>query len=301
MEGEVFYSTVVFNRYDDAKPKAAGPAEEVVYSDIKMNRDAPSQSIPEPAADAAASRAASYRWATACLGLLCVLLLAGVVAMSVMNITQVSQYSAVLALHTNETTAHWKVRAEKAALEKENAELVAQRDQLNTALRFITQFSSFPVRAFCQSNNGEMYCGPCRKNWIQNGSSCYLFHTGLNWRTWAESQQYCTEQGGDLVTVDNIEEQEFIRQNTPSYYDKYHGYWIGLNKKNGIWAWTSGTALKNGFWIDPPKQSDDSCVLTKPSSNAQKSWEPNYCNMYNKWICEMRALEWPRKTYTANN
>ncbi|KAL6488545.1 hypothetical protein MHYP_G00022860 [Metynnis hypsauchen] len=292
MEEEVLYSTVVFNRCDDVKPKAE-LAEEEVYSEIKTNREAPSQSIPEPAADAVKSHTASYRRATACLGLLCVLLLAGVVGMSVMNITQVSQYSAILALYTNESAAHWRVRAEKAALEKENAELAVQRDQLNTTLRFITWFPSFPVSAFCQLNNGEMYCESCRKNWIQNGSSCYLIYTGSEWRTWAWSQKYCIEQGGDLVTIDNIEEQEFIRQNTPHYFDEHHGYWIGLHKNNGMWAWTTGTILDNGFWIAPPKQSDESCVLTKPSSNAQKSWKPIYCNMYNKWICEMRALEWP--------
>ncbi|KAL7887466.1 hypothetical protein AOLI_G00051870 [Acnodon oligacanthus] len=268
MEEEVICSTVVFNRCDDAKPKA----------------------------EEAESHTASYKLATACLGLLCVLLLAGVVGMSVMNITQVSQYSAILALYTNESAAHWRVRAEKAALEKENAELAVQRDQINTTLTFIMHFSSFPVSEFCQSNNGEMYCNSCRKNWIQNGSNCYFIYTGSHLRTWAWSQKYCIEQGGDLVTIDNIEEQEFIRQNTPHYFDEHSGYWIGLHKENGTWAWTTGTTLENWFWIDPPKQLEDRCVLTKPSSSAQKSWQPIYCDMFNKWICEMRALEWPRKT-----
>ncbi|KAI4893296.1 hypothetical protein NFI96_019684 [Prochilodus magdalenae] len=318
------------------------PAEEVVYSEVRTNRVSPLQSTPEPeggssaallARETAMSHAASYKRATICLGLLCALLLTGVVGMSVTNIIQVSQYGAALVrklqqlnvthdslqlsmasdnqalkalnhnltnenrvlrtLYTNESTAHWKVQAEKAALEKEKEELTVQRDQFNNTLMFITRFLSFPVHAFCQLNNGETYCEPCRKDWIQNGSSCYLFYRDTAWKTWAMSRLYCKDLGGDLVTIENTEEQEFIQQHTAHYGD--NGYWIGLHNNNGNWVWITGSTLQNGFWIDPSKQSYDSCAVSKPSRDAQKSWMPTACGMYNKWICEMRALEWPRQ------
>uniref|UniRef100_A0A3B1J3R7 C-type lectin domain family 9 member A-like n=1 Tax=Astyanax mexicanus TaxID=7994 RepID=A0A3B1J3R7_ASTMX len=296
MEDEVLYSTVVFTRFDDSQRRAADPVEEVLYSEIKRHGEKPpSQSIPEPTVEAAASRTPSYRTAIACLGLLCVLLLAGVVGMSVFNIIQVSQHRTTLELYTNESTAHSKLKTETAALEKEKEELTVQRNQFNNTLRSIIQFPTFPVRAFCQIRDREIHCEPCMMNWIQNGSSCYLFYNGYDWKSWENSRQYCVGMGGDLAIIDSREEQEFIMQNSPFYYDIYHGYWIGLYKNPEVWKWTTGTKLNDGFWIKPPHPSDYSCGMVKPSSNALNSWAPTYCGMKNKWICEMSAVEWPDK------
>uniref|UniRef100_W5LHE4 C-type lectin domain family 9 member A-like n=1 Tax=Astyanax mexicanus TaxID=7994 RepID=W5LHE4_ASTMX len=336
MEDEVLYSTVVFTRFDDSQRRAADPVEEVLYSEIKRHGEKPpSQSIPEPTVEAAASRTPSYRTAIACLGLLCVLLLAGVVGMSVFNIIQVSQHRTTLVrelqqlnstwlmehlsmtsanqalkavnhnltndnhllqeLYTNESTAHSKLKTETAALEKEKEELTVQRNQFNNTLRSIIQFPTFPVRAFCQIRDREIHCEPCMMNWIQNGSSCYLFYNGYDWKSWENSRQYCVGMGGDLAIIDSREEQEFIMQNSPFYYDIYHGYWIGLYKNPEVWKWTTGTKLNDGFWIKPPHPSDYSCGMVKPSSNALNSWAPTYCGMKNKWICEMSAVEWPDK------
>uniref|UniRef100_A0A3B1JJS6 C-type lectin domain family 9 member A-like n=1 Tax=Astyanax mexicanus TaxID=7994 RepID=A0A3B1JJS6_ASTMX len=226
---------------------AADPVEEVLYSEIKRHGEKPpSQSIPEPTVEAAASRTPSYRTAIACLGLLCVLLLAGVVGMSVFNIIQVSQHRTTLELYTNESTAHSKLKTETAALEKEKEELTVQRNQFNNTLRSIIQFPTFPVRAFCQIRDREIHCEPCMMNWIQNGSSCYLFYNGYDWKSWENSRQYCVGMGGDLAIIDSREEQEFIMQNSPFYYDIYHGYWIGLYKNPEVWKWTTGTKLNDG-------------------------------------------------------
>ncbi len=41
--------------------------------------------------------------------------------------------------------------------------------------------------------------------------------------------------------------QEFINQHTTSYYDAYHGYWIGLSEKSETaWVWTTGAKLQGG-------------------------------------------------------
>ncbi|XP_072534860.1 asialoglycoprotein receptor 1 [Salminus brasiliensis] len=336
MEEEVPYSTVVFNRFDDEKPREAEPVEEVVYAEVKRNTEGPAPQIsPEPTGKLVASRTPSYRQATVCLGLLSVCLLAGVVGMAVFNILQVSNYRSVLvrelqqlngtwlqkhlsmasvnqaleevnhnlttdnhllqALYTNESSAHRKVQSEKAALEREREELTVQRDQFNNTLRSIIGFRTFPVSEFCQFQDGEIHCEPCRKNWVQNGSSCYLFYKDYYWKSWKDSQTYCIEMGGQLATIESREEQEFIMQYTTFYYDTYHGYWIGLYKKSKIWTWTTGTTLTDGFWIYPPESTDYDCVLSKPRSNAQKSWIPSWCGMNNRWICEMSAVEWPDK------
>ncbi|KAK3551180.1 hypothetical protein QTP70_013876 [Hemibagrus guttatus] len=100
------------------------------------------------------------------------------------------------------------LQADKAALEKEKEELTAQRNQFESTLRFIMQFTNFPVSEYCTLTNEEVHCEPCNKNWIQNGSSCYFFWMDLApWLTWGESQTRCTENKGHLVVIDTIEEQ----------------------------------------------------------------------------------------------
>ncbi|KAK1795205.1 hypothetical protein P4O66_010383, partial [Electrophorus voltai] len=249
MEDEVSYSTVIFNRAANVEPEApVRQAEDVVYSLVMSQGEAPSnictETTGEPTA-AANGPSTPYRRATICLGLLCLLLLAGLVAVCVFDIIQISKYSTLLALYTDESTAHQRLQAAKVSLERDNKELTEKRDQLNGALRFIIQFSRFPANAFCHLTDGEIHCEPCLKHWIQYGSSCYFFYTGdYNLQTWQKSREHCMKTEGDLAVIDNTEEQAFINQHTP-YYNGYHGYWIGLSRTNEKqWVWPTGRVLE---------------------------------------------------------
>ncbi|XP_053093539.1 C-type lectin domain family 9 member A [Pangasianodon hypophthalmus] len=297
MEDDVCYSTLEFNTSYPAVPKDVAKTENAVYSEIRTTREKTSTSSPAMAGkisaiceEEAAPRYTSCRQATAALGLLCVLLLAGLTTMCVLNIKQVSKYSSILALYTNESTAHRILQADKAALETEKKELTAQRDQFKNTLRIITQYSNLPADKYCTITNDEVHCEPCMKNWIQNGSSCYLFYMSKPWLTWTDSRGYCAERGGHLVVIDTLEEQEFISQHIPFYYDIYHGYWIGLVKQYNMWVWTTGAELQsNVFWAAPPENSQTSCVLSKPISADLNNWEEKMCVMHNRFICEMKA------------
>uniref|UniRef100_A0A671RK39 C-type lectin domain-containing protein n=1 Tax=Sinocyclocheilus anshuiensis TaxID=1608454 RepID=A0A671RK39_9TELE len=137
-------------------------------------------------------------------------------------------------------------------------------------------------------------CTPCPQKWIQNGSSCYYFNEDWPWKTWTGSQEYCEGYGAQLAIIDSVEEQEFINQQTESYYDEYHGYWIGLSeKKEETWVWTTGAELEGGFWVNGPSKGYMECVLSVPSKNPLKSWISTSCYMRNRWICEVDVLTWP--------
>ncbi|XP_060777914.1 C-type lectin domain family 12 member B isoform X2 [Neoarius graeffei] len=206
MEDDVHYSTLVFSSPCPAVPKDGAETENVVYSEINTKGEKAPQISSATAEEVPALRYTSYRQATAALGLLCILLLASLTTMCVLNIKQVSKYTSILALYTNESTAHRILQADKAALETEKEEITAQRDQSNNGLWFITQFSNFPVQNYCNLTKGEVHCKPCMQNWIQNGSSCYLIKL-TPWLTWTESQRSCAESGGHLVVIETLEEQ----------------------------------------------------------------------------------------------
>ncbi|KAF7708550.1 C-type lectin domain family 1 member B isoform X2 [Silurus meridionalis] len=291
MENDVCYSTLKFSTSCPVVPKDAGVSENVVYSEIKLTRET-TKSNPAMAEEVRSHRCTSYRQATTALGLLSVLLLAGLTAMCVLNIKEVSKYTSLLTLYTNESMAHRILLSEKAVLETEKGELLVQRDQFKNSLQQLIT-GSFPVGKYCTLTNEEVYCSACMKYWYQNGSSCYLFKTQSR-LSWRKSQEYCSEMGGYLVVIDSQEEQEYISQHINYHYDTYHWYWIGLAKKNNTWIWSTGAKVQgNGSWTKPPGNSQAGCVLSNPNKDNLNNWEVNDCSMLNRYICEMKAMVWP--------
>ncbi|XP_062847636.1 uncharacterized protein LOC134310050 [Trichomycterus rosablanca] len=154
MEDQVLYTNVVFNMCDNAKPKDVVKTEEVVYSEVKPKLESTSPSTTTLIEEVVTQKSTPFRWITAGLGLLTVLLLAGVIAMCVLNVTQVSKYRNILALYSNESTANMKLRADLASLESEKQDLTVQRNQFNSTLQSIIRFRDFPVESYCTSTDG---------------------------------------------------------------------------------------------------------------------------------------------------
>lgn len=313
MEEELFYSTVCFKPFDNQKSTVeVAKFEESVYAEVKIKRST-SQTAPETSAaecsldksvlpahdslteakDATTPTFSVYRRATVILGLLCFLLLAGLTAVSVFIYIHMSKYNNILAQHIQEKATNLQLLADKEVLERERARLMTQGEQMNGTLDFILKKSRFLVDEYCQSTGNGVQCTPCFQNWIQNGSSCYYFMKDWPWKSWTESQEYCKGYGAQLAIIDSVEEQEFINRHVQSYYDEYHGYWMGLSKKKETWVWSTGTELKEGFWVDDPLKGYGECVLSMPSKNPLKSWLSAYCYMRNRWICEVDVLTWP--------
>jgi len=61
--------------------------------------------------------------------------------------------------------------------------------------------------------------------------------------SWNVADAIAKMLGGNLVTIDNSSEEQWLSQN----YRDYH--WIGLNYKNNSWSWSSGSALEYTNWL----------------------------------------------------
>ncbi|CAM4701528.1 unnamed protein product [Leuciscus chuanchicus] len=292
MEDELCYSSVTFKPFDKEKSKVRQSEEPVLYAEVKSKQSTSHIETTEKGASTPISPV--YRGVSVFLGLFCFLLLAALTAVSVFYYIHVSKHNNILAQYTKERAANLQLLADKEVLEQERARLVTQGQQMNNTLDFIIHKSSFSGDKYCQFTGNGVRCTSCPQNWIQNGSSCYYFHKGNLWDTWAESQKNCEKYGAQLAIIDSVGEQEFINQHTESYYDKYHGYWIGLSEKMGnIWVWTNGARLERGFWINKPYEGYKYCVLSMPSENPQRSWNEESCYMKSRWICEVEVLTWP--------
>ncbi|XP_051971471.1 uncharacterized protein LOC127635449 [Xyrauchen texanus] len=144
----------------------------------------------------------SFRAATVCLGLLCVLLLAAVIVLCVQ-------------LNTNIHQCHNKSTEERHRLLTNNTILKEERDQLlNNKINLTKEMDELIKEKNNYMNQSEKLNqekselrNSLRKmdGWIFYQFSFYFISTEK--RSWSESRRYCTERGADLLIINNLTEQ----------------------------------------------------------------------------------------------
>ncbi|XP_064816834.1 C-type lectin domain family 4 member M-like isoform X2 [Oncorhynchus masou masou] len=158
--------------------------------------------------------------AAVCLGLLCVLLLAGIIGLSV--------YYGVIGDHDS---------TEKDQLQTRYNNLTKERDQLQTSYNNLTkerdQLQKEKDDVMSKSSNLKQ---TCPEGWHKFESSWYFLFTKA--KTWEESRQECLERGADLVIINSEKEQKFL-------FNLNSSFWIGLTDSVtvGTWKWVDGNPL----------------------------------------------------------
>ncbi|KAM9708186.1 C-type lectin domain family 4 member G-like isoform 1-T1 [Menidia menidia] len=142
----------------------------------------------------------------------------------------------------------------------------------------------------------ENNCGRCQPEWVFLKSSCYYFsHHQPEGRNWSSSRADCVSRGGDLLVINNFEEQQLVNDNIPkqSYSGVWwqRGFWLGLTALSGKWTWinnvTDATTL---FWrIGQPTQPPfGNCSAFLHSNDVTKTFYSGDCTRLKlNWICEM--------------
>uniref|UniRef100_A0A3P9P6R6 CD209 antigen-like protein A n=1 Tax=Poecilia reticulata TaxID=8081 RepID=A0A3P9P6R6_POERE len=123
----------------------------------------------------------------------------------------------------------------------------------------------------------------CPEGWRMFSCSCYLLSTSSG--SWDEGRTDCRTRGGDLVVIDDDDEQKFISTFTNKQT------WIGLNDKEteGSWKWVDGTPLAK-YWAaqqpdnggGDPQWGEEDCAHTRISV----SWNDLKCSASLHWLCE---------------
>ncbi|XP_066492963.1 C-type lectin domain family 2 member B-like [Tiliqua scincoides] len=112
---------------------------------------------------------------------------------------------------------------------------------------------------------------PCPIPWTGYGEKCYFFSaTEANW---THSQNHCTSQGGSLVTMETLEERDFIKR----HRDRI-GYWIGLWREglSQSWMQPDGSLFDQTF----PIKGEGLCAyLNGPVFSS------TWCTNTRFWIC----------------
>jgi hypothetical protein len=108
----------------------------------------------------------------------------------------------------------------------------------------------------------------------------YCYRIIAKYQTWQQSQQNCKLEGGDLVSITNKAELQFITDDL-----QICGFaWIGLNDRDqlGNWNWVDGSRsdFKNwrpGKTYDEVQQHFQRCTAMDGGEESSGEWHPFVC------------------------
>ncbi|XP_008429274.1 C-type lectin domain family 4 member G-like [Poecilia reticulata] len=167
-----------------------------------------------------------------------------------------------------------------------------ERDALKNFYDALMKFDNFPVRDLCPVSLRPK-CQHCAKHEKSYKGHCYyIYPYDIGYANWDRSRQLCKTEGGDLVVIDDLEEQEFINNHTQKYDSDNHGYWIGLHHFRHNWSWVDGRRNFLEFWIEGIPRSSGA-ALHMPRQKATESWRAEDKMEASKFICERLEISWP--------
>ncbi|XP_065663229.1 uncharacterized protein LOC136085756 isoform X3 [Hydra vulgaris] len=148
----------------------------------------------------------------------------------------------------------------------------------------------------CKNRNGYI-CkakkennNSCAKSWVDYASHCYYFKNtnDSTCRDWGSSYFDCLDKGGNLLSIEDQAEMEFILNILQNYSMSTDNYWIGLTDSwyNTWLVWSDNTYLQyihSEFRGLPYNKDDELCVKMN-----HKYWEINDCYSRNGFICKVK-------------
>lgn len=131
-----------------------------------------------------------------------------------------------------------------------------------------------PAFAAVEVNAPAVVVGPVRNP--ANGHDYYL----LNTSSWLEAHAAGLALGGNLVTIDDAGENEWVRANMATYQGSAVRIWIGLNDRacEGEFAWADGSAgVYRNFLSGEPSASNagEDFVEMYPTGPFAGQWNDN--------------------------
>ncbi|XP_069815227.1 macrophage mannose receptor 1-like [Dendropsophus ebraccatus] len=130
----------------------------------------------------------------------------------------------------------------------------------------------------------------CDSSWIPYNGYCYYFARDRN--TWQGAKLSCRKEGGDLVSLHNIEEANAVA--SMFHFGDVEYVWIGLNdlKTQQFFEWSDGSPVTYTTWQrgEPShlNSREEDCVAL---STKDGEWADTICSKLFPYICQTHSLE----------
>ncbi|XP_054027215.1 macrophage mannose receptor 1 [Dryobates pubescens] len=103
--------------------------------------------------------------------------------------------------------------------------------------------------------------------------------------TWHQARQSCQQQEAELLSVTELQEQQYLRDLIDS---KRSSLWIGLNhlNLNSSWQWSGGLPFRYLNWApgSPEPEPEHLCAVLNPRRDGK--WEAQPCELKLGYICK---------------
>ncbi|KAM9399135.1 uncharacterized protein ACWYII_031472 [Salvelinus alpinus] len=235
--------------------------------------------------------------AAVCLGLLCVLLLAGIIGLLLYQRNQLTSYSSLTKEGDQLQTSDNNLTAERDQLQTSNNPLTKERDQLQISCNNLTEegdqlqtrYNTLTkerdqLQKEIERLKQSLVEKVCPQGWKKLGRSCYYVST--EFKSWEESRHDCRNRGADLVVIKSQEQQTLVNW----LCGVYDYVWIGLTDSvtEGTWKWVDDTPMTTKYWNsgDPNGGRAENCVYFYSWSPDTGEWWDYYCYYKFRWICE---------------
>ncbi|XP_030597655.1 CD209 antigen-like protein C [Archocentrus centrarchus] len=219
----------------------------------------------------------AFRCATLGLGVLYLLMLAGIIILSIYFALNKRKNSKLQAKYNTLNNSYSQLQDELRETRNNISHLQSSYDRLSE------NHSQLWKKMKKQKKMEEK----CPDRWTRFRGSCYFKINEI--KTWSESRRDCLKRGADLVIINSKEEQEFI-----SELNLRGESWIGLEanyqqsgwKYKWEWEWVDGSALTEMFWApgfgNPSSDSRGVCC----DDHGRWTHSPEYSHVDKTWICE---------------
>ncbi|KAK0155006.1 CD209 antigen-like protein A [Merluccius polli] len=260
----------------------------------------------------------TFKCVVICLGILCVILAAMLIALSSYVFVSELQHSkdnqsALLAYkdhlvevvgnltsaNENLVMSHSNLSRSCDILQNETQELRTELAKIKEVIRLNLTCSQSPIDAYCHIENKSSVCRPCEVGWIHNRFSCYVVFDHENEskrKTWSDSRDDCRRNGADLVVINDEEEQALLYDNSYGSTDASNGYWLGLSKpaETGKWSWVDGTEVTLRYWtgVNGTGSNSHCALIWKNEQKKPFGWSTVYCKDKRRWMCEKKIFSY---------
>ncbi|XP_037650483.1 lactose-binding lectin l-2-like [Sebastes umbrosus] len=129
----------------------------------------------------------------------------------------------------------------------------------------------------------------CPMFWYSFNNRCYKYvATDM---TWADAEIHCVSEGANLVSIHNLDEENFVKSLIKNFDHTEGRTWIGLSDihKEGTWMWSDGSAVDFVFWNtgEPNNNGGHEHCVQNNYDNAQK-WNDGQCSDIIPSVCASR-------------
>nr|XP_047917806.1 macrophage mannose receptor 1-like isoform X1 [Anser cygnoides] len=124
--------------------------------------------------------------------------------------------------------------------------------------------------------------------WIPYHGHCYYIEASTA-TSWALASLECTRFGATLVSVENVDESDFLIHMIQPLANKVGGFWIGLYRNvDDQWLWLDNAAVDFVNWEEKESSVEHNCVeMTAPLGY----WDNTDCSSEKGFICKKNKVE----------